>query len=187
MTWVAGALVYGASPYLTAVSLTAAGASGVSVVLAVLVLTSRGVIYSTALLSRMRGQPGWFRWAGPYLLVDPLFALVIARTTESDSPARVRRYYLGAGLAIWLVWMPSLAVGLLAGPVLPRSAALEFALPALLIAFLVPGLTSRPALAAAAVGAAMGAIAVGLPGGAGLALATVAGTLAAIATERVPR
>lgn len=187
VTWAGGALVYGASPYLTAVSLLAAGASGLSVVLAVLVLTSRGVIYSAALLSRMRGQPAWFRWAGPYLLVDPLFALVVSRTDERDPSEWVRWYYLGAGLAIWLVWMPSLAIGLLAGPVLTGNAGLDFALTALLIAFLAPGLRSRPALVAAATGVAVGAAASALPGGAGLALATMAGTLAAAATERAVR
>ena len=187
VTWAGGALVYGASPYLTAVSLLAAGASGLSVVLAVLVLTSRGVIYSAALLSRMRGQPAWFRWAGPYLLVDPLFALVVSRTDERDPSEWVRWYYLGAGLAIWLVWMPSLAIGLLAGPVLTRNSGLDVALTALLIAFLVPGLRSRPALVAAATGVAVGAAASALPGGAGLALATLAGTLAADATERAVR
>jgi len=187
IAWVGGALVYGASPYLTAVSLLAAGASGASVVVAVLVLTSRGVIYSTALLSRMRGQPAWFRWTAPYLLVDPLFALVTARTTEDDASERVRWYYLGAGLAIWIAWMPSLAAGMLAGPVLPRNAGLDFALTALLIAFLVPGLRSSPAVGAGVVGGLVGATAAKLPGGAGLALATLAGTVVAIVMDRGSR
>ncbi|MDA1062408.1 MAG: hypothetical protein O2895_05835 [Chloroflexi bacterium] len=58
------------------------------------------------------------------------------------------------------------------------------ALPALLIAFLVPGLRSRSAVAAAVVGGVVAAGMSALPGGAGLALGTVLGVVAAVLVER---
>lgn len=66
--------MYAGAPYITAVSLLGAGASALAVVTAVWIQTARGVVYCAGLATRMRGQPAWFRWAGPYLLVDPLFA-----------------------------------------------------------------------------------------------------------------
>ncbi len=184
LAWLGGAIVYGASAHATAIALLGSGASGVAIVTAVLVLTSRGVIYSAGLMSRMQGQPAWFRWAGPYLLVDPLFALVTTKTSDRDSVGYIRWYYLGAGLAIWLTWLPALALGIWGGPVLPRNAGFDFGLTALLIAFLMPGLKSRPAVTAALVGAGVGIAGRGLPGGAGLLLATVAGSAVALTFEQ---
>ncbi|MPZ98610.1 MAG: branched-chain amino acid permease [Dehalococcoidia bacterium] len=182
--WTGAALVYGASPHATAVAMLSNGAAAAAVVVAVLVLGARSVIYSVGLVSRMSGQPAWFRWTAPYLLVDPLFALVTSRTTERDSPRWVRWYYLGAGLAIWVTWMPALGLGTVVGPVLPGNEGANFALPALLIAFLVPGIRSRPALAAVVVGGLTGAAGGGLPNGLGLALGAIAGTAAGVLCER---
>jgi predicted branched-subunit amino acid permease len=185
--WLGAALVYGASAHATAVSMLAAGAAGGAVVLAVLVIMARSVIYSAGLVSRMRGQPAWFRWSAPYFLVDPLYALVVTRTGEGHGAAWVRWYYLGAALAIWLMWMPSVAAGVLLGPVLPGGAGMAFALPALLITFLVPGINSKPALAAAAVGGAVGALGSAWPGGLALLLGTAFGVAVAVAFERRSR
>jgi len=184
IAWVGAIFVYAASAHATAIAMLGGGAAGPAVVLAALLLTTRSIIYSAGLVTRMQRQPGWFRWTAPYLLVDPLFALVTSRTDEEDDPWVVRWYYLGAGLAIWVMWMPAMALGIVLGPVIPNGPALRFALPALLIAFLVPGLRSRPAVVAAAVGAVVGAAMSGLPGSAGLVLATVLGMAAAVFLER---
>ena len=182
--WAGAALVYAGAPCITAVSLLGAGASALAVVTAVWIQTARGVVYSAGMATRMRGQPAWFRWAGPYLLVDPLFALVTSGTSEPGSARELRWYYLGAGLAIFLMWMPTVALGILLGPALTRAAWIEFALPALFIAFLVPWFARRPALVAAAVGGVVAAAALALPGGQGLLLGAVAGMVAALTYER---
>lgn len=72
--WLGAAMIYAASAHLVAISLLGTGASAVAVVTAVLLINARGLVYSAALAPAMRGQPGWFRWTGPYFLVDPLFA-----------------------------------------------------------------------------------------------------------------
>jgi predicted branched-subunit amino acid permease len=176
-------LVYAASAHATAVAMLGTGAAGFAIVLTVFVLTVRGAVFSVGMVSRMRQQPAWFRWIAPYLLVDPLYADVTARTTEEDLPEWFRRYYLGAGLAIWLMWLPTVTAGVLLGPVLPRSAAIDFALPALLVAFLIPGLRSRPAVAAALAGGAIALLEL-LPGGLNLIVASGIGVAVAMAVER---
>jgi len=183
--WAGGALVYAASAHATAVAMLGAGANGAAVLLAVLSLTVRGVIYSAGIVAWMREQPRWFRWAAPYLLVDPLYALVTTRTRPGeDSPRWIRLYYIGAGLAIWVMWMPAIAAGIRFGPLLPGGPGVAFALPALLIAFLVPAMRTRPAVAAAIVGGIAGVLLGDVPKGLALALASALGAIAAIASER---
>lgn len=176
-------LVYAASAHATAVAMLGNGASGFAILLTVFVLTARGVVYSVGIVSRMESQPAWFRWAGPYFLVDPLYLVVTARAPDEDTPSSFRRYYLGAGLALWFMWVPAVAIGILLGPLLPRSDAIGFALPALLVAFLITGLRSRPAVAAALAGGAVASAGL-LPGGANLIAGAALGVAAGLAAER---
>ncbi len=186
--WLGAAMIYAASAHLVAVSLLGAGASAIAVVTAVLLINARGLVYSAALAPAMRGQPGWFRWTGPYFLVDPLFALTAARLQragdEDDDGESLRWHYLGAALAMWLVWMPAVTLGILAGPALPNMESIAFAVPLVFLAFLVPGINSRTAVVAVAAGGAVAVLSVGLPGGVGLLVGTAAGTVAACLSER---
>ena len=47
------------------------------------------------LAPRFQGQPAWFRWVGPYVLIDQVFALTQVKDLSDD--ADFRRYYLAAG------------------------------------------------------------------------------------------
>jgi predicted branched-subunit amino acid permease len=176
--WLTSPLVYGASAQLAAVTMLGAGAGGLAIVATVAAINARALYYSAALRQAFREQPRWFRWLGPYLLVDPLFALAGARHERTPIPGDLRRYYLAAGLAIWATWLPLVALGIALGPVLPAEAALRFALPAMLVGFLVPAVKSRAAGTAVAVAAGVVLVA-GTRGGLGLLLAGVCGAAAA--------
>jgi predicted branched-subunit amino acid permease len=181
-----GLLIYGASAHITAIALLGGGAGLLPILAAVLVIQARGLVYSAALSVQMSREPAWFRWAAPYLLVDPLFALV-TRRGESQGGTSLRHYYLGAGLALWSAWGPIMLTGVLVGPSLPEAAWIDFAIPALFIAFLVPSLGSRSSYVAAVAGGAVALAAVTLPGGLGLVLATLIGAALAAASERILR
>lgn len=150
--WASSPLLYGASAQLTAVAMLGAGTVALPIIGAVAAINARSVLYSAGLRPLFTGQPAWFRWLAAYLLVDPLYGLVLGARERLSSPGEVRRYYLTAGLAIWLTWLPLVAVGIVLGPALPVGTAYRFALPALLIAFLVPsarGWNARAAVVAA--------------------------------------
>ena len=181
-----GLLIYGASGHITAVSLLGGGASLIPVLAAVLVIHARGLVYSAALSPQLAREPRWFRWAAPYLLVDPLFALV-SRRGESHGRTSLRHYYLGAGLALWCAWGPIMLAGVLVGPSLPEAAWIDFAIPALFIGFLVPSLGGRASYVAAIAGGAVALAAVSLPGGLGLVLATLIGAALGAASGRILR
>lgn len=92
---------------------------------AALVVNARHVMYSAALAPTFRHQPRWFRWLGPYVLIDQVFAL--SSSHLDDDPARFRRYYLTAGLFFFGCWQAAVALGVVLGPVVPASWALDFA------------------------------------------------------------
>ena len=153
--WVATPLVFAGSAHLAAVTLLGEGAAWIAVVVATLVVNARMLIYSAALSPLFRGQPRWFRWAAPHLILDETFALVFARRPEERGDRRwFRRYLVASGGFLGVVWLVAVTAGVLAGHVIPESWPVEFAAPAALTGLLAPALRGRPAVAAAIVGAA---------------------------------
>lgn len=173
--WAGSWLVFAGSAHLAGVTLLGAGSAVAAVLTAVVVINLRLAVYSAALAPSLREQPAWFRWVAPYFLVDQLYGLLSNRLAEGVSAAWVRWYYLGCGLALWPVWVAAVAVGVMAGPVLPAESPLGFAAPALLAGLLAPTLVSRPAIVAAACGAGMAIAAHGLPNHLGLLAGAFAG------------
>ncbi len=176
-----GSLIFGGAAQLVAITLLAAGATGAAALTAALVVNLRHVMYSGALVPRFRTQPRWFRWVGPYVLIDQVFALVSIRSDDTDH--EWRSYYLGAGGLLWVVWQTTMAVGILAGPALPAGVQLEFAVPAMFVGLLVPNLTRRPAVLAAVVGAITTAVFWEVPNRGGMLIGAGLGALAGYLAE----
>lgn len=174
-------LIFGGSAQLASVSLLGAGAPALSALTAALVVNTRHVMYSAAMVPRFRGQPTWFRRLGPYVLIDQVFALA---STNDDPPDDWRGYYLGAGGLAWVVWHISVALGIVVGPVLPETLDLSFSVPALFIGLLVPGLVRRPSLVAAVTGALVTAAFWRVPNRGGMLIGSLFGVTAGYLAER---
>lgn len=172
--WSSSVLVFAGAAQLTAITLLAGGSSWLAPLAAALMVNARHAMYSAAMVPAFRPQPRWFRWLGPYLLIDQMFALVSVRELGRDE---FRWYYLGAGGAAWLMWQVSVAAGILLGPVVPEALDLSFTVPALFIGLLVPTLTTRPAVAAAVTGVAVTAVLAGIPNRGGMLVGGVAGVI----------
>jgi predicted branched-subunit amino acid permease len=133
-------------------------------------------MYGAALEPHFRGQPAWFRWLAPVLIVDQTFAVATAGSTHR--PQLFRRYWLTLGLTVLTGWVLAIAVGMLVGPALPEGLPLDSAATSCLIGLLVPRLSDRAALVAALTGATVAAFASALPAGLGVLTGTVVGLLA---------
>jgi len=174
--WATGVFIYGASAQFAAIDMLERGAAGVAVVSTVAVINARSLFYSAALRDTLRSQPRWFRWTGPYLLVDPLFALVSERAgAYREDPGGLRGYYLGAGGGIWATWLVFIAAGIALGSSVPGGPGQRYAASALLIGFLVPAVRSRSSLCAVVVSVALAAA---FDGSLGLLVAGGGGALA---------
>ena len=184
--WSGSWLIFGGAAQLTLVTLLGTGVAVAAAVGTALVVNARHLMYSAALAPTFQSQPRWFRWLGPYLLIDQLFALTTVRTPDEE-PASFRSYYLAAGATFWVLWAIVVALGLLLGPVVPEEWNLEFAIPILFIGLLVLGIDLWPEMVAALVGAGVTYLAAGLPNRTGLLVGAFVGMIAGFAADRLRR
>jgi len=132
--WSTSPLMFSGAAQITLVTLLGEGASFAAAATAALIVGARHLFYSITLAPRFQGQPAWFRWLGPYLLIDQVFALTV--TLDNRDPDYFRRYYLASGFSFWTFWMSFTALGLFIGPVIPESWGLAFATPVLFLGLL---------------------------------------------------
>lgn len=152
---------------------------------AALVVNARHLMYSAAIAPAFRHQPRWFRWLGPFVLIDQVFGLTILRS--HDDPDEFRRYYTTAGVFFFVGWQASVALGLVVGPRIPSSWALDFAPAVMFCGLVVIALRDRPSVVAAVVGAGGSGLALGLENRLGLLVGGLAGVIAGTAVEEAAR
>ncbi|MEM9384899.1 MAG: AzlC family ABC transporter permease [Pseudomonadota bacterium] len=180
--WSTSPIIFGGAAQLTLLSLLGEGASLAAAVTAALIVGARHLLYSVALAPRFHGQPRWFRWIGPYVLVDQVFALSTVRDDDED-PATFRAYYLANGFSFWTLWMLSTAVGIYVGPLLPKTVDLAFAAPVLFTALLVMAIDRWEKAVVALVAALCALLASGFPNRVGLLVGAAVGIALGIALE----
>lgn len=181
--WSASWLIFGGAAQLTLISLLGSGAAVIAAITAALVVNARHLMYSAALAPTFQSQPTWFRWFGPYLLIDQLFALVSIEVDEE--PETFRTYYLAAGFTFWTLWQITTALGIAIGDVVPSEWNLEFAVPLLFIGLIVLGIDKSSKAVAALVGAGVTFLFAGLPNRSGLLVGALVGVLAGTIAERI--
>lgn len=148
ITLTAAAVFAGGSEFM-AVGLLTSGAAPLTAVLGGLLLNARHLPFGLAVGGALgRGWPS--RLVGSHLLVDESVAFALAE----DDPARKRRAFWTTGIALYCAWAPSVFLGGLLGSGIgdPQVFGLDAALPAALLALVVPKLRDRPTLRAVLVG-----------------------------------
>lgn len=180
--WSGSWIIFGGAAQLTLISLLGSGAAVAAAVTAALVVNARHLMYSAALAPTFQTQPVWFRWLGPYVLIDQLFAL--SSIEQDRDETWFRTYYLSAGATFWVLWQLTTALGLAIGPVVPAEWNLEFAVPILFLGLIVMGIDKSSKVVAALVGAGVTFLAAGLPNRAGLLVGALVGILAGTVVER---
>jgi predicted branched-subunit amino acid permease len=180
VAWSTNVVIFAGAAQLATVSL-AATATWLTLVATAAVINLRHVMYSAALSPRFNDQPRWFRWVGPFFLIDQLFALTSVRTTL---PGPVwRRFYLTAGVFYFVSWTTVVTLGLLVGSSIPVEWRLDVA-PAIMFAGLVVlGLANRPGIVAAVVGAGVCLLALDVPNNGGILVGAVSGVIAGYLAE----
>ena len=182
-TWVAWStsiVIFAGASQLAVVTL--AGVASVwAVMVAALVINSRHVMYGAALAPRFRDQPTWFKWLGPFLLIDQVFALVTVR--HLDDPHAFRRYYMTVGTFFYVTWQIAVTAGLIIGPIVPESWRLDVAPAIMFTGLVVFAVTRTPAAVAAIVGALVSLATVGLRDRLGIIVGAVAGVIAGAVAE----
>lgn len=182
----AAATVFSGAAHLAALTTLAAGAGVLTVLGTAALINARLLLYSASIEPRFRGQPRWFRWLGPALLIDQTFVMVLGRD-DLDDPVRFRHYWLVAGGVLMGAWVAMVGLGSVLGPLLPAGSPVDAAAVAVLAGMLAPRLKAlRPALVAI-VALVVAVAAAPLPGGVGVAAGIGAGLLVGALLDRRPR
>lgn len=148
---VMSASTFAGSAQFAAAAIVASGGQPITAIAAALLLNAR---YVPIGISIARFLPGGRlrRFVLAQLVVDESWALAAKGDGEFDG-----RRLIGAGIVLWLAWVAGTIIGVIGGEGLgdPARLGLDAAFPALFLGLLVPQLRSRPAIAAAILGAAI--------------------------------
>jgi 4-azaleucine resistance transporter AzlC len=135
------ALVFAGTAQFLAVGLISQGASALSIVLTTALVNLRYVLLGAALSPVLR-KAG--RRAQPLLaifVVDESFAISSAEFERGRGDAY---FFLGTGLALYVIWQVSTVLGITFGPLIPGGFGLEFAFQASFIGLLALLVRTRP-------------------------------------------
>lgn len=172
-------LVFAGAAQLAALELIGRDGATAVVVATALVINARFLMYSASLAPSLRGLGTGRRALVAYLLTDQAFVVSALRYEQREEPPGTRlAYFLGAAVPLWIEWQAGTVVGAVAGAAVPASWSLDFAIPLVFLALLVPAVRDRAGVAAAGVAAVVAVAAGGLRFNSGLLLAAVAGIAA---------
>lgn len=178
-------IVFAGASQLAAIALIGQNAAIIVIILTALVINARFLMYSASLSSHFAGLPVSRRAFAAYLLTDQAYAFSISRYREAElTPVEKMTYYTATGLTLWVPWQISTVVGAALGTSVPEEWQLDFAIPLVFLALLVPSIRLRSDAVAAAVAGLLVLVAAGLPYNLALPLAAVAGIAAGVAFAR---
>ena len=173
-------LVYAGTAQLAAMQLVDEGANLPIIVLTVLVVNLRMMMYSASLSQRFKHMSLRWKLLLSHVLTDQAYAFTWARYEEEPdiSLERMKWYYLGSAAPLWAIWTLSTALGAWFGTRIPESWELDFAMPLMLIAMVVPNIRSVASVTAAVVSGFLSIAAADMPLNLGLVVAAIVGMLA---------
>jgi branched chain amino acid efflux pump len=144
-----GAVVFAGGSEFMAVGLIAAGAAPITAVLSGLMLNARHLPFGLSVGGLLdRGWPS--RLVGSHLMIDESVAFALAQ----DTTAEKKRAYWLTGIALYCAWAPAIFLGGLLGQRIgdPTAFGLDAAMPAALLALIMPSLREFRTFRAVAVG-----------------------------------
>lgn len=177
-------VVFAGASQLAALDLLGRDAPLAVIVVTAVVINLRMLMYSASIAPYFRAFSARWKALLAYVLTDQAYALSIARF-RSDGAVDAKAYYVGAAVTIWAVWQVATVAGVLLGAGVPEAWGLEFTVPLIFLALLVPAMEDRATTVAGVVGGAVAVAGVGLPLNLGLLVGATVGVAAGLATETV--
>jgi 4-azaleucine resistance transporter AzlC len=182
-------IIFAGASQLAAAQLMSEGALPAVIVITALVINLRMVMYSASLAPHLAGLPRYWKWPLAYLITDQAYVVSIGRMLREPEASGHHWYFLGAAFPIWAIWVLATLAGIALGAAVPPAWRLDFAVPLIFLALLVPAVHDRPTLISAVAAAVVALLAHGLPFNLGLitgaACGIAAGVLAELRRDRV--
>lgn len=168
-------MVFAGSAQFITTQLVRDSAPGFVIVLTIAVVNLRHMLYSASLAPQLASLSTRWKALLSYLLTDEAYAPSIIHYENEGVKPYSHWFLFGAGLALWISWQASTALGIFLGAAIPDSWSLDFALPLTFIAMVVPVLKNRPSIAAALSAGCVALAAYSLPYKLGLIVAALVG------------
>ncbi|RKF14549.1 branched-chain amino acid ABC transporter permease [Alginatibacterium sediminis] len=168
--------VFAGSAQFIALGLVAAGASVPVIILTTFIVNIRHLLYSTALVPKIKHLPQSWRAVLSFGLTDETFAAVSQRY-QSPDVTNAHWFYLGSVVAMWGNWQLCTWIGLALGSNIPgiESWGLEFAMVVTFIGVVVPYLSSWSMIVSVTVAGVLAILCIDLPHNSGLIVAALSG------------
>lgn len=172
----ASPIVFAGASQLAMMDLIGRDAAPLVIVGTALVINARFAMYSAALAPVFRNLRPIRKAYGSYIITDQSFAVSAVRFDRVDESLSDRfAYFMGASLGLWGTWLISSLTGIVIGTEVPPEWSLDFAIPLVFMALLVPAIKDRGTKIAAAAAAAAAVVLVSLPLNLGLLAASAFG------------
>lgn len=167
--------VFTGAAQLAVIQLLSEEAPVAVVVLAGLVVNVRYLVFAASVAPYFAPLRRRWRWSLAYLVTDPVYALAIARFRDGD--VAIRWYFLGVAAPMWLAYQVGTVLGVVVGARLPAALGVDFVVPLMFLAILVPMVSDAASALAAVTGGVVAVLGAGVPLELGLVVGTVVGTL----------
>lgn len=178
------AVVFAGSAQFVIAQLVAVGSPGLVIIVTAVLINLRHALYSASLAPYIRHlRPRW-QWLLAYLLTDEAYAVAITHYRNGQDIKNKHWYFLGAGLALWITWQVSTAIGILLGAQIPPEWSLDFTLALTFIAIVVPSLEEKADLAAALTGGITAVLLFNMPYKLGLIIGALLGIAAGVLVDK---
>lgn len=178
-------LVYSGAALLVALQLIQSGTPALITIFSALMVNLRFVMYSASLAPHFKNLSPKWKILLSYLLSDQAYAVSISHLEEPSNQKTGHWYFLGAAIAMWLIWQSSLFLGMVVGVNLPTNWSLDFTVPLTFLALAVPAIKDKPSLISAFSAGLATILMSGLPFKIGVVIAAIIGIgIGAIVDER---
>ncbi len=176
------AIVFAGAAQLAALELIGQDAPLAIVVVTAVVINLRMLMYSASIAPYVQELSSRTKAMVAYLLTDQAYALAIARYRTDDGTRSVA-YYFGVAATLWVVWQLTTVAGVVLGTSVPDALGLEFAVPLVFLALLIPAMEDGPTIIAGILGGVVAVVTAGLPLNLGLLAGATVGIVAGRLTE----
>jgi len=178
------AIVNAGASQLAALQLATSGAPIAIILITTFFVNLRFLMYSVALTPQLKGVPQGWRVAMIHFVVDQTFALATLNYPRITGWQRRVAYFFGVAIPLFTSWVGGTIIGAGFGTAVPTGWSLEFAIPLVFLALLVPTIADRPALIATVVAGISAVLTIKMPLQTGLMASALIGIAAGMLAER---
>ena len=180
--WASSALLYGASGQLTWMEVLDGGGPAALAIVATVIVNLQMLLFGAAMRTHWASESRRWRLAAAQLLVSPVFAVATTHHPSEPDPELRRRFYIAAGVTLWLAWLGLTGLGLALGG-LPSVPVLTLLTPLVLLSLALRAVVDAATMTALIVAAVVALVGTGLPFDLGSVGAGIAGVITGMAID----